>query len=76
MKKPIDLVMCCFREGSPLCQPDARGCRALAMGNPKRRTRAHLEQHHVRCDRHNRPIVFVALGALAHLAPIEERPSC
>ncbi len=76
MKPRVEIVVVCCREGNPLVQPDPRGCRALGMGNPLAPTRAHLEHRHVRCDLHNRPIVFVSVGMLAHLPPIEERAPC
>lgn len=77
MKPRVEIVLVCCREGNRLVQPDSRGCRTLGMGNPGPATRKHLLENHARCDRHNRPIVFVAVGALAHLPPAdEERAPC
>lgn len=76
MKPRPAIMLCCAREGNPLVQPGGP-CRVIGMGNPLERTRAHLERRHLRCDVHNRPIVFVGVGALAHLPPADEgRAAC
>ena len=74
MKPRPEIMFCCAREGNRLVQLGS--CRLLGMGNPLPATRRHLLEDHLRCDRHNRPIVFVSVGALAHLPPVEERAPC
>lgn len=75
MKPRAEIMFCCAREGNSLVQLGP--CRLLGMGNPLPTTRRHLLERHPRCDVHDRPIVFVAVGSTTHLPPADqERAPC